>query len=241
MFDSESMAAHADRIRASGILGRASRLQRLFDFLVDCSVSGRVPKEMDIALEALGRGATFDVTQDAVVRVYVHKLRRRLDDFYQDAGAQLQNRIVVAKGEYRLALQPQQPDAHPAAVALPSAAPASWSRRFIWLAGALAISLLANLMLFIWPRHSGPVNAVAQQIRANPVWSQIVSDDLPVVLVVGDYYIFGETDESMEVKRMVREFAVNSRRDLEQFAASHPETADRYMDLDLTYLPTSVG
>jgi hypothetical protein len=59
--------------------------------------------------------------------------------------------------------------------------------------------------------------------------------------VVGDYYIFGETDASMNVTRMIREFAINSHRELEQYTQDHPEVADRYMDLGLTYLPTSVA
>ncbi len=76
---------------------------------------------------------------------------------------------------------------------------------------------------------------------ANPVWAPILGDDLPIVIVVGDYYIFGETDESMNVKRMIREFEINSHRELEQYAQDHPEVADRYMDLGLTYLPTAVA
>jgi hypothetical protein len=45
----------------------------------------------------------------------------------------------------------------------------------------------------------------------------------------------------MNVKRMVREFAINSRGELQAYAQDHPEVADRYMDLGLTYLPTSVA
>ena len=78
-------------------------------------------------------------------------------------------------------------------------------------------------------------------MRANPVWSQILGDDLPIVIVVGDYYIFGETDDSMNVTRMIREFAINSHRELQDYTQDHPEFAARYMDLGLTYLPTSVA
>jgi len=106
MLDPEQLAARADRIRASGLLGRSGQLSRLFDYLVECSVLGKSPKEIDIAVEALGRGAEFDVTQDAVVRVYVHKLRRRLDEFYSGPGRAETQRIVLAKGEYRLSLEP---------------------------------------------------------------------------------------------------------------------------------------
>src|SRR5258708_22692792 len=96
MLDPQQLAACADRIRASGLLGRSGQLSRLFDYLVECSVQGKSPKEIDIAVEALGRGAEFDVTQDAVVRVYVHKLRRRLEEFYGGPGRGGSERIVIA-------------------------------------------------------------------------------------------------------------------------------------------------
>ena len=222
------------------MLGRAGRLQRLFDFLVEWSVLGKVPKETDIAVDVFGRNATFDATQDAAVRVYVHKLRRRLDEFYAGPGKQGATRIVISRGEYRLTLEPMRPA--PETIAMPVGQDAKKARRLRWLAGALAISLLINGLLVAsggLGRRS-PDDAI-QAARANPIWSQLLNDDLPIFLVIGDYYIFGETDESMEVKRMVREFGINSRRELEQYAQSHPDVGEHYMDLDLTYLPTSVA
>jgi hypothetical protein len=58
---------------------------------------------------------------------------------------------------------------------------------------------------------------------------------------VGDYYLIGETDDSMEVKRLIREYSVNSKDDLANYVNQHPEAADRYMDVGLSYLPTSVA
>jgi hypothetical protein len=244
MLDPEQLAARADRIRASGLLGRSGQLSRLFDYLVECSVLGKSPKEIDIAVEALGRGAEFDVTQDAVVRVYVHKLRRRLDEFYNGPGRADTQRIVIARGEYRLSLEPNDDAAakESASVPAPTASQARLSLTKKWLIGALAVSLLINILLVSVGRfrHS-PVDADVARVRTNPIWSKILSDDLPIVIVVGDYYIFGETDDSMNVTRMIREFAINSRRELEEYGQNHPEVADKYMDLGLTYLPTSVA
>lgn len=241
MLDSEQLAARADHIRASGLLGRSGQLSRLFDYLVECSVQGKSPKEIDIAVEALGRGAEFDVTQDAVVRVYVHKLRRRLEEFYAGPGSEDTERIVIARGEYRLSLEPNEASATKALAAEPAAQQRPSSIRK-WLIGALAASVILNLVLLGLARFRQPsVDAALARVRANPVWAPILADDLPIVIVVGDYYIFGETDESMNVKRMIREFEINSHRELEQYTQDHPEAADRYMDLGLTYLPTSVA
>jgi hypothetical protein len=246
MLDPEQLAAYADRIRASGLLGRSGQLGRLFDYLVECSVLGKSPKEIDIAVEALGRGAEFDVTQDAVVRVYVHKLRRRLEEFYSGPGSAEGQRIVIARGEYRLSLEPNE-----AAVAKlpasepPLTIPATRAGKK-WLIGALiaalVVSVAINIVLASLGRfHVSPAEVSLARVRGNPIWAPILADDRPIVIVVGDYYIFGETDDSMNVKRMIREFAINSRRELEEYGQDHPEVAERYMDLGLTYLPTSVA
>jgi hypothetical protein len=242
MLDPEQLAARADRIRASGLLGRSGQLSRLFDYLVECSVLGKSPKEIDIAVEALGRGAEFDVTQDAVVRVYVHKLRRRLDEFYSGPGRSDAQRIVIARGEYRLSLEPNEGAATdpPAPAPPPTARRPALAKKLLVL--ALAASLVTNILLLIFGHFRQSASDVElARVRANPIWAPLLQDDLPIVIVVGDYYIFGETDDSMNVKRMIREFEINSHRELEEYTQNHPEVADRYMDLGLSYLPTSVA
>ena len=254
----ESLASEAARMQASGVFARSERLRGLFDYLLECTLRGRTPKEIDIAIEALGRGPTFDVTQDAMVRVYVHKLRRLLDDYYAGAGSNQRTRIIIAKGEYRLALEPLAADAagpilvteHPPApvpsspsesLATPSLLHPPRARRLTWIAAALCLSLVINGLLAVkLLTRSSHANAISPG-SAYPVWKQMLHEDRPVIIALGDYYIFGETDHSEEVQRMVREFSVNSRRDLEQFSQTHPQQAEHYLDLDLTYLPTSVG
>ena len=53
-----------------------------------------------------------------------------------------------------------------------------------------------------------PVPTAAQQVAASPVWHSLFDDDLPTLVVVGDYYIFGEVDSHGEVNRLVRDFSV---------------------------------
>src|SRR5215471_1282178 len=101
MPDAELLRAHATRIRASGILGRSPLMQRLFDFLLECSLANRAPKEIEVAMDAFGKGTDFDVSQDAMVRVYVHKLRRKLEDFYARPGTDDAAHLAIPKGEYR--------------------------------------------------------------------------------------------------------------------------------------------
>lgn len=226
--------AHAERIRASGVLGRSGHIRRLFDFLVDCAAQGRVPKEIEVAIDGFGRGAGFDASQDALVRVYVHKLRRKLDDYYASAGVGDDGRLVIPRGEYRLSVTRQQQPAGAGLHAL--------SRRE-WLGLALiALLATATLVLGIAVRRDGEPGAAADfaAARRSPVWSPLLDDDLPIEVVLGDYYIFGERDAgAAQASRLVRDFDINSRQDLEQRLKARPALESRYEDLNLGYLPTS--
>jgi hypothetical protein len=236
--DAERLRAQAERIRVSGILGRSPLMQRLFDFLIECSLAGRAPKEIEVAVDALGRGEDFDVTQDAMVRVYIHKLRRKLEDYYGGPGLHDTERLTIPKGEYRFALETMQAPVALPIVDAPAAAPSASRRK--WLVGALAASLVLNAVIaaVIYLR-SGPAPDEFRDVRGNPVWSKLLNDDRSIFIVVGDYYIFGETDESSEVRRLVREFQINSPQDLERYQKSNPDAAGRYLDMELAYLPTS--
>src|SRR5262249_39826928 len=163
--------------------------------------------------------------------------RRKLEEFYAGPGAAEPTHLSIPKGEYRFVVEPSQTAAPEAAASLPAGAPpgalgaqpplpAASSRR-TWLLAALAISLLVNaaVLLTAYMRPTEPRDELAQ-VRASSVWAPILSDDRTIFLVVGDYYIFGETDASMEVRRLVREFEINSAQDLENYLKVHPEDAD---------------
>jgi hypothetical protein len=105
MTSPNELRQRAEQFRASGLLGKPGALSRLFDFLLARSLTGEVPKEIEIALEVFGKSTTFDVAQDSVVRVYVHKLRRRLEEFAARSLSAHDSRISIPKGEYRLVLE----------------------------------------------------------------------------------------------------------------------------------------
>jgi hypothetical protein len=75
------------------------------------------------------------------------------------------------------------------------------------------------------------------RVAEHPVWNSVFGDELPIMLVMGDYYIFGELNANGNVARMVREFNVNSRNDLEELQFSEIERTENYLDLDLSYMP----
>lgn len=255
MSEREQLAAAAEQFRASGLLGKPGSLSRLFDFLLARTLEGNAPKEIEIALEVFGKSPSFDVSQDAVVRVYVHKLRRRLDDFYSRPNAPALGRLTIPKGEYRIVHE--RPSAElPAAVvepvvaapvvvpqtlpvdaaALPSLTPRRWGVPLLSLLLGLVIGAMVATFVV---RTQADVDLRA--VRANPIWASLLDDDLPITVVVGDYYLLGETDETGGVRRLVREFFINSHSDFLDHAELDPQLMQKYRNLNLSYLPTSTA
>jgi len=237
--DLDSLIRQAAAIRASGVLGRSGLTQRLFDYLVECARQGKSPKELDIALDALGRGPQFDVGQDALVRVYIHKLRKKLDEFYAGAGKDEDPRIVIPRGEYRLGLATRAAaENDPVASGEIPPGPIRWTK---WLGLALGASLLANLLLLFAPWNPSHKSDALEDVRSSSLWAPLLDDALPIYVIAGDYYIFGELDEYQNVRRLIRDFNVNSQMDFEQAVQLDASLADKYQDLNLAYLPTSTA
>jgi hypothetical protein len=216
------------RIRAAGVLGRSQGLARLFDYLADPARGGRTLREADVAQDVFGR--ELDLTGDASVRVYVHRLRKKLEEFYAGAGAAEPYRLVIPVGEYRLDVI-QTPE-------LPKA-PVVRTPRPRWLIpAAIAAAVVVALNLVAWwfvARETAPYRDL-ERVASAPLWHGI-GRERPVVVVVGDYYIFGDTEYGEGPKRMIRAFEINSPADLDAWLMDNPQLQGRYIDLDTYYTP----
>jgi hypothetical protein len=226
----EAIARLAQDLRARQALGRSESLNRLFDYLAESAAAGARPKEFEVAAAVFGRDAAFDGAQDASVRVAVHRLRRKLDDFYAGPGRDDPERLSIPKGEYRMIAEPR-----------PAAAPPARAPR--WPPWAIAAAALVVLNLAVWAvfwgAHRGDSDVT--RARANAPWSDLGAGDGPTLLVLGDYYIFGEIDEQAGINRLVRQYSINSAADLDDWLMDNPKAMGKYRDLDLYYLPVGAA
>jgi hypothetical protein len=237
----DALRMEVAHVQHSGVLGEA-RLRRMFDYLADKSLAGQAPKEIAIAIDVFGKSPDFDVSQDALVRVYIHKLRKALEEFYGSAGNPGGAELHIPRGEYRLKVSAKAaekaPDLKPD---VPIPATSHRARRpnlrSLRAAALLGVAVLLGAFgSWAWMPRSD-----LERVRASPVWSALLKDDRPIMIVVGDYYLIGETDDSMGVNRLIREYSVNSKNDLDHYVQEHPELAERYMDVGLRYLPISTA
>jgi len=234
------LAAEAENVRQEIGSSRTDTMLRLFDYLLEHSIAGHAPKELEIYHAVFAKGGTQDVAQDSTVRVYIHKLRKKLDEYYTDRPGP---RITIPKGEYRLTLiettaATGQDTARPIGSAL-------LDRMKAHKAIVLAVAILALVNIAFWALMSITYPSLPVPPAADTFFWRPLSHDgapkRPNLVVLGDYYLIGEAIDDKEVSHLVRDFSVNSREDLEQYLMNNPQDFGHYIDINLTYLPTSTA
>jgi hypothetical protein len=225
-----AFATEAARFRKVLAAGRSAVFLQLFDFLVERSNDQRAPKEVEIALALFGNDGSHKAP-DAGVRVYVHRLRKRLDEFYsRNAGPRLQ----IPLGEYRIVLVP-------GSTAPPRMArPARSAQRpppidLRWLAGLALVMISAALAWWFLSPHGQPERK-AGELRETALWRPI-GGDAPALVVIGDAYMLAETENQRDIARLILEPGIRSRGDLGGYLKTHPEAFYKLYDLDLHYTP----
>lgn len=225
MFDAE-----VARVRTSGALGEGGRLMELFDFLAGRGPDTPSASQAEMAETVFGQTETS--VDDATVRVYIHRLRKRLDDFYAAQGEGPGGaRLTLPPGTYALRLAPENGDEAPAG--------ARRERRHLGSFSALLLALAVLAGAFLLGRE---LPRQGEAPPANALWQPFLESPRPKLIVVGDYYMFGEIDPlNPERGRLIRDFRVNSRSDLIQMQDLEPDRYGAAEDVGINYLPFSVS
>jgi len=213
-----------ERVRESGLVGRSGRLRELFDFLAARGPEADSASQAEIAETVVGQASAEP--DDATARVYVHRLRKRLEQFY-DKGQPGGGRLVLPAGTYALRFEEE-------AVGEGALRPRV-SRLKVAMVPLLL--LLAVVGAFFAGRE---FTAAADPAPVNAIWQPFIESHRPTVIVVGDYYIFGQTKHDRpEVDRMIRDFSINSKTDLARAQEADPQRYGDTEDMAMTYLPVS--
>lgn len=188
--DRERLLAAGRHVHAALAGSRSDRLARLFDYLVEKTIAGESPSELQIAAEAFAEESDAG-GQDANVRVYVHRLRKVLDTAFDDVDGP---RLQIPIGEYRLRLEGDEPASPPPVDVAPVARPRPRRRRRLSHGGryrlaAAALALVAALAAGWWllRREDAP-------LAETVAWQSIAESGRPLTVVIGDYYLFGRID-----------------------------------------------
>lgn len=240
--ESESDLARAtlQKILASEALQKSETSQRLLRYLAERALRGETPKEVEIAIDAFGRDASFNSGEESLVRVAVRGLRRRLDDYYNGPGQGDEWRFELPKGGYRLiwarrdsAAAVEEPPAN--VKPEPGTPPEAPRRRLAsrlpglrhWpIVATLLLGLSLALNVYQW--RTQPHFALDPKVvplARSAFWSGIIDSDRPLMLVLGDGFMYTNVDPTTGRVQYIRDRAINSSEELRVFLAQNPSIA----------------
>jgi hypothetical protein len=195
--EGSNQAAHDDeraelaRVLDSECFKRSPKVSRLLGYLCDRHFQGQGSeiKEYTIAVDLLGRDARFDPQQDAIVRVEIYHLRKRLKQYYASEGGNGHLQIVLPTGQYdpefvrcAMAIEDTEkgPDSATAAVAV-----RLWRRGPI-MALAAAVTCACVLMLAHGTNLAHPASASIAGSGAGARLAAIAGDDPAIRILAGE-------------------------------------------------------
>lgn len=186
-----------ERVLQSRAFSNAGALREILKYVVEKSVSGDndTVKEYSIATEALGRPRDFDPKADNIVRVQVQRLRRKLQEYYNNEGSEYPVRILIPVGHYTpqyrapstLDLDETGGDVGASETALHKIGDAR--PRWPWKVLA-AVSVVLNLALafavFEASRPAAKAVALRERLPSTlaPLWTPFVTSNSPPPLIV---------------------------------------------------------
>jgi len=250
MLQPEQIQEIIGKIELSGVLGRSKLYANLLRYLCGTYIDGTVPKEIVIAIEVMGKSSDFDVKNDSLVRVYMHKLRQKLSEYYSKHGRDDLYQISIPKGQYALLAHAQHsasgtPAESQAELQQPIHTGETKSKKTLRLpllvvltifSGLLAANLFYSVFNTQKTGDSNPYLSVSQ----HPVWAPLLADDEPLIVVIGDYFIFAEHINEGDSNRFIREHHINSPTDLDRYKQSSEGTED-FHNLNMSYLPRAAA
>lgn len=186
--------AQVERVLHSATFRNAEVLRRLLKFIAEKSIAGETDqlKEYTIALEVLGKPASYDPRLDSLVRIQIGRLRNKLADYYRNEGEYDSVFLSIPKGHFKLAwesrLVPQaaEPHSQPALPPVLAAVPASrgWSRLRIFVIPLLAAWSLGSTIL-LWQEHRdvGSLRR-AWTPELQELWGPFLESKRPLIVAV---------------------------------------------------------
>ncbi|MCM4152084.1 hypothetical protein DHD05_10820 [Arenibacter sp. N53] len=209
------------KIIASKSFGNSNTYSNLLQYLVSSTLQKNIPKETTIASEILGK-TDFDPSQSTLVRVYAYNLRKKLGTYYSTEGKHDKIIVQIPKGSYEVKFVERK---------LVKKKDSNFLNRRIGITLFLLLILSLAYNAFFYP-----TNYNTNPINKDGLWTDLLADHKPLMVVLGDLFIFEEEDTTKGTKKIIRDPFINSLEDYDQFTLDHSQTNIKYEPLSYSLL-----
>ena len=220
MIDHDTIQSIVGRIVKSKEFHNADKYVELLHYLVNATMTGKSIKEKDIAVEVLARGDSFNPLIDTSVRVYMYRLRKRLEDYYQAEGNVEKVHLIIPKGEYHLEFKDKLAN-HKKIKTLTA------NRPFILMTVLFVMSLAWSV--YWWTSANSSRKSYTSISEDDEIWGPFLKSSMPTLLVLGDHFFFASREKNDNTTdKHIRYHRVNSMKDLEEFIEQHKAPGIKY-------------
>ena len=233
------------RILASKYFSHAPKKQRFLNLICDAYLNGRAGElnEYLIGREVFDRDDNYSPSSDPIVRVGAHDVRKKLELYYNNEGANDEVRLEIPVGSYEPVFirqvsqqagaiiddvtEPSLPSFPPGATTAPLVStPPSGDRRALLLAtGAIVALAITVAALGVWnyqlqQAQSSPLQSSQQHVieEYGAVWEPFLTGNEPTLFILSNppvYRFLNPADPEATVKRSLS-LAEEQIRDMER-------------------------
>jgi len=188
-----------ERVASSSAFGKSNRLRELLLFLCGrelCDPNGAV-REQEIGIEVFDRQPDYDTAQDAIVRVQVSQLRKRLEQYFASEGLDEPMVIEIPKGAYTPVFRPR----------IRESTQRSPRIRLFSVLVASGVLLVAGLVFGPW-HLGGPVRSARNTepgVTVDRLWYQMFDNGRPTCIVLSDA-VLGLFEDAIQHQLSVNEY-----------------------------------
>jgi len=201
-----------DKITKDENIIKGEHYKSLLKYIVDCSIKGYTPTEIDIAKDVFGR-KDFDPSEDTMVRVYIYKLRKKLDEYYKNEGKSEKIQIQIPKGHYKVDFLSKIDKKKGLIIYL-----LHNNRLKIFVTSILILCIIIVITQWLYIKSLKHKYESSQSFDfENTIWSNFVKSELQTTIVVGNTFIFTEYREDLESLRIVHDENIHNQEEFENF------------------------
>lgn len=210
------------KVLASSDFNTSDKYKKLLEYIYNSTIENIPLKEATIAIDCLDKDSTYDPSIDSSVRVYLSKLRKKLEHYYLTEGISDEIELIIPKGQYHLEFRKLNRKKKLLRV--------NWRVYSIFtlilvLVGIFAYLLGANL-------SKSTVGAIP---NSDIVWKEVFTGPKKTLIILGDYYFF-EYSYSAQRQSYIRDVEINTDNDLNEFILDNPSYKDKIRSVYHTYL-----
>ena len=213
-----------DTILQSPQFVNSEKESKLLAYLVKKTLAKEHIKEAHIAIDVFMKDDDFDPAIDSTVRVYVGKVRKKLETFYYtDESKNCGLKFTIPRGRYNVEFSKRKKRGNKIRLSFPGVV-------------LIVLSIIVSTFFIIHLlKDKNSQYSRTKLVSNSPVWIDYSNSELPTLIVVGDFYFMQKYID--DTRYFVRNSQINTPED---FASSNLDTLG-FAEYRYTYTPSEMS